>query len=227
MKQADRSIDWTRLGWLLVLLSFLVAACGSTPAPVPTATPAALSPSDSPGPPTDTPTHTPTPVPPTATLIPIPPTEKPAHTPTPVPPSDTPAPAPPTDTPVAPTNTPTSKPEPTATPKPKATATTKPKPTAAPTQVPPPPSVACCPPAQPGQGLLWFDNGVGEIVQADVGPNYHEIPAKQGDVAGCLCLPLDPGHYTVILKTPTHKGGFEIDIVAGGILRFPVGYRDH
>jgi hypothetical protein len=75
--------------------------------------------------------------------------------------------------------------------------------------------------------LLWFDNHVGEIVEADVAAGNHRIPAKQGDVAGCLCLALDAGHYTVILKTPTHKGSFEIDIVPGGILRFPVGYQDH
>jgi hypothetical protein len=68
---------------------------------------------------------------------------------------------------------------------------------------------------------------VGEIVQADVGPSYYEIPAKQGEVAGCLCIPLAAGHYTVILKTQTHAGNFEIDIAADRILRFPLGYVDH
>jgi hypothetical protein len=68
---------------------------------------------------------------------------------------------------------------------------------------------------------------VGEVVSADVGPNYHEIPAKQGDVAGCLCLPLDPGHYNVVLHTGTHEGRFEVDIAAGRVLRFPVSYQGY
>jgi hypothetical protein len=75
--------------------------------------------------------------------------------------------------------------------------------------------------------LLWFDNWVGEIVQADVGTIFNEIPAKVGDVAGCLCLPLDAGHYTVIVKTGSHGGSFALDIFAGRVLRFPIGYVDH
>jgi hypothetical protein len=72
---------------------------------------------------------------------------------------------------------------------------------------------------------------VGEVVQLDIGKgndtSYHEIPAKEGDQAGCLCLALEPGRWTVMLKTYTHAGTFEVDIEAGGIIRFPVGYKDH
>jgi hypothetical protein len=79
--------------------------------------------------------------------------------------------------------------------------------------------------------LLWFDNHVGEVVRVDVGKDhdtaYYEIPAKQGDVAGCLCLSLDAGRWTVILKTFSHEGVFYVDIVAGQTVRFPISYVDH
>jgi hypothetical protein len=118
---------------------------------------------------------------------------------------------------------------PTNTPKPP---TPKPKPTATPTVPAPPPfALACCSPPEPGQGLLWFENWVGEAIQTDIGKGdyttYYEVPAKVGDEAGCLCLSLDPGRWTIILKTHTHRGTFEVDIEAGRVVRFPIGYRDH
>jgi tetratricopeptide (TPR) repeat protein len=82
----------------------------------------------------------------------------------------------------------------------------------------------CCQPLQPGKGAIWFENHVGETVQADVGPNFYEIPPKQGDVAGCLCPQLDPGHYTAVIRTGTHEGRGDIDIVAGQILPWPLYY---
>ena len=74
-------------------------------------------------------------------------------------------------------------------------------------------------------------NWVGEVVRLDIGKegntSYHELPAKQGEEAGCLCLALDAGLWTVILKTFSHEGTFEVPIEAGRIMQFPVGYRDH
>jgi hypothetical protein len=195
---------------LLVALGvyMAMAGCGATPEPTPTPvpptnTPTSVPPTDTPVPPTDTP------VPPTETTTPVPPTD----TPTPVPPTDTPTPVPPTDTPVPPTDTPV---PPTDTPVPPTD-----------TPVPAPPPIACCQPLQPGKGAIWFENHVGEIVQVDVGPNFYEIPPKQGDAAGCLCPQLDPGHYTAVLRTATHEGRFDIDIVAERILRFPISYAGY
>jgi len=139
----------------------------------------------------------------------------PEPTPTPVPPTNTPTSVPPTHTPVPPTDTPM---PPTETPTPV-------PPTDTPTPVPPP--IACCQPLQPGKGAIWFENHVGENVQVDVGPNFYEIPSKQGDVAGCLCPQLDSGHYTAVLRTATHEGRFDIDIVAERILRFPISYAGY
>ena len=88
----------------------------------------------------------------------------------------------------------------------------------------------CCPVAQPGKGLLWVENFVGEPLQTDIGTNmgttFYEIPAKQGDVSGCLCLEMDPGHYVLIVKTFTHSGNFEFDIAEGQITHFPLRYQD-
>jgi tetratricopeptide (TPR) repeat protein len=86
----------------------------------------------------------------------------------------------------------------------------------------PPSTGPCCQPLQPGKGAIWFDNHVGETVFADVGPNYYEIPGKQGDVAGCLCPQLDPGHYTLILHTLRGDARGEIDIVEGQTLTQPI-----
>jgi hypothetical protein len=72
---------------------------------------------------------------------------------------------------------------------------------------------------------------VGEVIQTDVGKEhdtaYYEIPAKEGDVAGCLCLALEAGRWTVIVKTFTHEGRFEVDVEAGRIVHFPLAYADH
>jgi tetratricopeptide (TPR) repeat protein len=88
----------------------------------------------------------------------------------------------------------------------------------------------CCPAAQPGKGLLWVENFVGEPIQTDIGTNmgttFYEIPAKQGDVSGCFCLEMDPGHYVLIVKTFTHSGNFEFDIAEGQITHFPLSYGD-
>jgi hypothetical protein len=182
-------------------LCMAMAGCGATPEPTPTPVPPTNTLTSVP--PTDTPVPpTDTPVPPTETPTLVPPTE----TPTLVPPTDTPTPVPPTDTPVPPTDTPV---PPTDTP------------------VPAPQPIACCQPLQPGKGAIWFENHVGEIIQVDVGPNFYEIPPKQGEVAGCLCPQLDQGHYTAVLRTATHEGRFEFDIVAERILRFPISYAGY
>ncbi|MFC1976193.1 hypothetical protein ACFLXQ_07325 [Chloroflexota bacterium] len=96
---------------LILLLSFLLSACSSTPTPDIEATvqaavaatqaaqpPNTSVPTDTPEPPTPTliPTNTPEPPPPTNT--PVPPTDTPAPTNTSEPPTDTPTPAPPTST---------------------------------------------------------------------------------------------------------------------------------
>jgi hypothetical protein len=60
----------------------------------------------------------------------------------------------------------------------------------------------CCrQPPEPGRGQIWFENHIGEILQVDISPYYFEVPPKQGDVAGCLCPQLDPGHYTLVVRT--------------------------
>ena len=92
---------------------------------------------------------------------------------------------------------------------------------------PPPVTAPCCQPPEPGKGVIWFENHVGETVQADVGPNFYEIPPKQGDVAGCLSPQLDPGHYAAVIRTGTHEGRFDIDIVAGQTLHFPLSYEGY
>jgi tetratricopeptide (TPR) repeat protein len=92
---------------------------------------------------------------------------------------------------------------------------------------PPPVTAPCCQPLQAGKGAIWFENHVGESVQADVGPNFYEVPPKQGDVAGCLCPQMDPGHYTAVIRTGSHEGRFEIDIVAGQTLHFPLSYEGY
>ena len=86
---------------------------------------------------------------------------------------------------------------------------------------------ACCTPAPDGLGWLWFDNHMEQIVSADVGLNYHEIPAKQGDVSGCLCQALDPGRYTVILHTGTHEVRLELDVAAGEVEPFMIYPEGH
>jgi hypothetical protein len=91
----------------------------------------------------------------------------------------------------------------------------------------PPSTGPCCQPLQAGKGQIWFINYVGEIVRADIGPNYYEIPPKQGDVDGCLCPQLDPGHYEAILKTGWGELRTEIDVVAGQTLQFPLSYEGY
>ena len=114
------------------------------------------------------------------------------------------------------------RPTPTATLRP-----TEPSTGAEPTSTLAPRLPACCTAADPGQGWLWFDNHAEEIVSADVGLDYYEIPAKQGDVPGCLCQPLDPGRYTVILHTGTHEVRLEVDVAAGEVQPFMVYPEEH
>ena len=58
------------------------------------------------------------------------------------------------------------------------------KPTATATEAAPPPFVlACCSPPEPGQGLLWFENWVGEVIQTDIGK-------KQGRLVNKACAAL-------------------------------------
>jgi hypothetical protein len=88
----------------------------------------------------------------------------------------------------------------------------------------PPSGGPCCEPLQPGKGAIWFVNYIAETVRADIGPNFYEIPPKQGDVDGCLCPQLDPGHYMAIVQTDRGELRVEIDIVAGQTLSFPLRY---
>jgi tetratricopeptide (TPR) repeat protein len=91
----------------------------------------------------------------------------------------------------------------------------------------PPPGGPCCQPPQPGKGLIWFENWIGETVQVDVGPNFYEVPPKVGDVAGCLCPQLDPGTYPAILKTGSAEGRWDIVIVAGQTWHQPLSIEGY
>lgn len=88
----------------------------------------------------------------------------------------------------------------------------------------------CCPTAGSGKGLLWIENFVGEPLLVDFGTNLgtqaYEVPAKQNDVSGCLCLSTDAGHYVLVVKTFTHEGRWELDIVPGQVTHFPLRYAD-
>jgi tetratricopeptide (TPR) repeat protein len=86
----------------------------------------------------------------------------------------------------------------------------------------PPSTGPCCEPLQPGKGAVWFENHLGETVYTDIGPNYYEIPGKQGDVAGCACPQLDPGRHTIIVHTGWGDDRVDIDIVAGQTLHVPI-----
>jgi tetratricopeptide (TPR) repeat protein len=85
----------------------------------------------------------------------------------------------------------------------------------------------CCQPLQPGKGQIWFENWVGETVQVDVGPNFYEVPPKQGDVAGCLCPQLDPGVYPAVLKTGGAEGRWDIEVVAGQTWHQPLSIEGY
>ena len=86
----------------------------------------------------------------------------------------------------------------------------------------------CCPAMEPGKGLLWLENFVGEPLQVDFGTQFgtqaYQVPAKQGDVSGCLCLLQDGGHYILVVKTFTAEGRWELDIVPGQTVHFPLRY---
>jgi tetratricopeptide (TPR) repeat protein len=85
----------------------------------------------------------------------------------------------------------------------------------------------CCEPLQPGKGAIWFINYIGETVRVDMSPYYFEVPPKQGDVDGCLCPQLDPGHYITIVATGWGELRTEIDVVAGQTLQFPLSYEGY
>ena len=85
----------------------------------------------------------------------------------------------------------------------------------------------CCEPLQPGKGAIWFTNYIGEPLHVDMSPYVYEVPAKQGDVDGCLCPQLDPGHYTLVIQVGGGEGHWEVDIVAGQIWPFSLEYRDY
>ena len=91
----------------------------------------------------------------------------------------------------------------------------------------PPVGGPCCQPLQPGKGAIWFENHIGEIVQVDVGPNFYEVPPKQGDTPGCLCPQLDPGRYPAVLKTGGAEGRWEIEIVAGQTWHQPLSIEGY
>jgi len=85
-----------------------------------------------------------------------------------------------------------------------------------------PPMGPCCQPPQPGKGLVWFENWIGETVQVDIGPNFYEVPPKVGDTPGCLCPQVDPGRYLTILKTGSAEGRWDIEVVAGQVWHQPL-----
>jgi tetratricopeptide (TPR) repeat protein len=85
----------------------------------------------------------------------------------------------------------------------------------------------CCQSPQPGKGLIWFENWIGETVQVDVGPNFYEVPPKAGDVPGCLCPQVDPGRYPAVLKTGGAEGRWEIEVVAGQIWHQPLSVQGY
>jgi tetratricopeptide (TPR) repeat protein len=85
----------------------------------------------------------------------------------------------------------------------------------------------CCEPLQPGKGLIWFENWIGETVQVDVGPNFYEVPPKVGDTPGCLCPQLDPGTYPAVLKTGSAEGRWDIIIEAGKTWHQPLSYEGY
>jgi tetratricopeptide (TPR) repeat protein len=91
----------------------------------------------------------------------------------------------------------------------------------------PPATGPCCEPLQPGKGAIWFINYIGETVRMDMSPYYFEVPPKQGNVDGCLCPQLDPGHYVTIAATGRGELRTEIDIVAGQTLQFPLSYAGY
>lgn len=152
---------------------------------------------------TSTPTATDTPMPTSTPTF----TSTPTSTSTPIP-TDTWTPTPTATSTLTATHTPTATdtPMPTNTPEPTSTVTPTPILTG-----------PCCPELEPGKGLLWFENRVDEILQADVGPNYYEIPPMVDYVSGCACFQLDPGHYTAILACRWGCQGFtkEVDVVEG------------
>ena len=206
--------------FLLVLTILVLSACGPTPTLTPDmaateeaiaqrliATMTAQAPTA-----TLTPTVTDTPAP-TTTNTPAP-TDTPTSTDTPTP----------TNT-LMPTPTDTATPIPTDTPMP----TDTPEPT--PTDMPTAPLMGpCCPEPEPGKGLLWFENWTDELLQADVGPNYYEIPPMDVNyVSGCACFQLDPGHYTAILACRWGCDGFarEIDVVEGETYHMGLYFRGH
>lgn len=85
----------------------------------------------------------------------------------------------------------------------------------------------CCQSPQPGKGLVWFENWIGETVQVDIGPNFYEVPPKVGDVPGCLCPQLDPGRYPAVLKTGGAEGRWEIEVVAGQVWHQPLSVQGY
>jgi tetratricopeptide (TPR) repeat protein len=91
----------------------------------------------------------------------------------------------------------------------------------------PPATGPCCEPLQPGKGAIWFINYIGETVRVDMSPYYFEVPPKQGDVDGCLCPQLDPGHYLTVVATGWGELRTEIDVVAGQTLQFPLSYEGY
>jgi hypothetical protein len=91
----------------------------------------------------------------------------------------------------------------------------------------PPATGPCCEPLQPGKGAIWFINYIGETVRVDMSPYYFEVPPKQGDVDGCLCPQLDPGHYLTVAATGWGELRTEIDVVAGQTLQFPLSYEGY
>jgi hypothetical protein len=102
-------------------------------------------------------------------------------------------------------------------------------PAGGPAQAGAPAGCPCCTELPAGKGGIWFENFIGEKLIEDIGAVKVDIPAKQGDAAGCAFAVLDPGKYHLIGKTESAKAGGEadVDVVAGQIVHFPIAIQGY
>ena len=81
----------------------------------------------------------------------------------------------------------------------------------------------CCKAAAAGNGLVWFENHIGQEVVVDMFGKQIKVPAKQGDVAGCACAEGKPGKYQVIAKLPsgTENLTMDVQVIEGQVAHVP------